>query len=233
MYYYEKRNGFKVVRTTCGHCQTGCGVLVFLKGNEVVKVEGDPWSPVNKGVLCKKGLASLEYLNHPDRLKYPLKRTGERGSGKWKRISWNEALDLVANGLAQAKEAYGPESVVFMRGSFKGNYVGPYLSRFANVFGTPNIASMAPVCYVPRVFGSVLTHGYNPLPDYEYPPSCIIVWGSNLKDTRIGEYNQTLAAVDRGSRLILIDPRKIDLASKAHVWLRPRRVLIWPLHWLC
>ncbi len=222
MYFSEKRNGFDVVRTTCGHCQTGCGVRVLIKNGEIARLEGDPESPVNSGVLCKKGLSFLEYLNHPDRITRPLRRIGPKGKGEWKEITWDEALDLVAQGLSNAKETHGPESVVFMRGSFKGNYVGPYLSRFANVFGTPNIASMAPVCYVPRVFGSLFTHGYNPLPDYDYPPSCIIVWGSNLKDTRIGEYNQTLDAVNRGSKLIVIDPRKIEIVSEATLWLQPR-----------
>ncbi|MGD8762204.1 MAG: molybdopterin-dependent oxidoreductase [Desulfobacteraceae bacterium] len=119
---------------------------------------------MDKGAICVKGLASLEYLNHPDRLKYPLRRKGGRGNGEWEQISWDEALDTVAEELTRAKDAYGPESLIFMRGSFKGGYQGTHLTRFANAFGAPNIASMASVCYVPRVNGSMITHGYNPVP---------------------------------------------------------------------
>ncbi len=201
-----------VVKSTCGLCQGGCGVLIYIEDGTIVKVEGDPASPVNRGVLCVKGLASLEYLYHSDRLQYPLKRTGERGSGKWQRIIWDEALDLVAAEFAKTKTNYGAESIVFMRGSFRGGYQGAYLSRFANAFGTPNIASMASVCYVPRVNGSVLT----PVPDYEYPPACIVVWGANLAETRIGEHEQTVRALQRGSRLIVIDPRRITLSDQAY-----------------
>lgn len=212
----------RIVKSTCGLCQTGCGVLIRLQHNKAVQVKGDPDSPVNKGVLCAKGLASLEYLNHPDRLKHPLRRKGGRGDGQWEQISWDEALDTVAQELTKAKTVYGPQGLIFMRGSFKGGYQGTFLGRFANALGAPNIASMASVCYVPRAVGSNLTHGYNPVPDYEYPPACIVVWGANLADTRIGEHGQTVRALKRGSKLIVIDPRKIGLSEKADLWLQPR-----------
>jgi anaerobic selenocysteine-containing dehydrogenase len=212
----------KVVKSTCGHCQTGCGVLIHMKGKTITKIEGDPDSPVNRGVLCVKGQASLAYLNHPDRLKHPLKRAGGRGEGKWQRVSWDEALDTVVEGFITAKAQHGAESLVFMRGSFKGGFQGTYLARFANAFGSPNIASMAPMCYVPRVHGSVLTYGYTPVPDYANPPACIVVWGANLAETRIGEYEQTVQALNKGSKLIVIDPRRIELADRAALWVQPR-----------
>ncbi|RLA99665.1 MAG: molybdopterin oxidoreductase, partial [Deltaproteobacteria bacterium] len=102
----------EILKSTCGLCQAGCGVLIYKDGDEIVKIEGDPESPVNRGALCVKALASLDHLHHPDRLKYPLKRAGERDSGKWQRISWDEALDIVAEEFAKAKAKYGPESLV-------------------------------------------------------------------------------------------------------------------------
>jgi anaerobic selenocysteine-containing dehydrogenase len=212
----------RIVKSTCGLCQTGCGVLIHMAGNNVVLVEGDPDSPVNRGALCTKGLASSDYLYNPSRLKHPLKRVGEKGGGAWEQVSWDKALDLVADEFIKAKTSYGPESLAFMRGSFKGGFQGTYLSRFANVFGVPNIASMASVCYVPRVNGSIITHGYNPVPDYEYPPGCILVWGANMAETRIGEHKQTVSALERGSKLIVIDPRRIDLSDRAEMWIQPR-----------
>ncbi|MFC2019120.1 molybdopterin-dependent oxidoreductase, partial [Chloroflexota bacterium] len=110
----------QVIRTTCGICLAGCGLLVHLEDGRPVKIEGNPESPVSHGVLCVKGLVGLELLEHPDRLKYPLKRMGKRGEGKWRRVSWDEALDTVARALAEAKSNYGTESVAFIKGLAKG-----------------------------------------------------------------------------------------------------------------
>jgi anaerobic selenocysteine-containing dehydrogenase len=220
--FMQKDPKYSVVKSTCGLCQTGCGVLIHLEGNKVVEVVGDPDSPVNKGVLCEKGLASIEYLYAPSRLKQPLQRTGDRGSGEWKEISWDTAFEKIADQFTKIKAKYGPESLVFMRGCFKGGYQGTHLARFANVVGAPNIASMASVCYVPRANGSWITHGYSPVPDYAYPPGCILVWGANLAETRIGEHQQTVHSLEHGSKLLVIDPRKTRLSQKAEVWIQPR-----------
>lgn len=141
-----------------------------------MKIEGDPDHPLNKGVLCSKGEASIEYLYHPDRLKVPLKRVGERGEGKWKPINWEEALGIISDRLLEIKARYGPESVVFMRGAAKG-LQDEYLARFANLFGSPNFLSMGYVCFIPRRNASVVTYGCFHHPDFDYPPATIIVWG--------------------------------------------------------
>ena len=172
-----------MVRSTCGLCQIGCGVLIHVDKGRVIKVEGDPENPLNEGVLCSKGLASVEYLYHPDRLQYPLKRAGKRGEGKWQRISWDEALDTVAAELAKARDKYGVESVVILDGSFKGGFQGHYLRRFANVFGTPNIAGMAHLCFGPRTNASNITYGFYAIPDFDSIPDSITVWGKNLSET--------------------------------------------------
>jgi anaerobic selenocysteine-containing dehydrogenase len=212
----------KVVKTGCLLCQAGCGLLVHMENNEIVKIMGDPESPVNRGNLCLKGAACLDRLYHPDRLKYPLQRAGDRGSGQWRRVSWDEALDTVAEALKKVKTKYGPESVIFIRGSFKGGYEGAYLARLANVFGTPNIASMASVCFQPRVNGSMMTYGYYPVPDYDHPPACMLVWGANLPETRLGEGRDTLKALQKGSKLIVADPRQFDLSQRAEIWMQLR-----------
>ena len=212
----------QIVKSACGICQTGCGILVELDGARIQKIGGDPDSPVNKGCLCPKGAASLEYLQHPGRLKKPLKRLGPRGSGAWAEISWDEALDRIAENIRKTKAAFGAGRMVFIRGSFKGGYEGAHLARLANVLGAPNVASMAPVCYVPRVNGNQLTYGFEPLPDYAYPPAGILVWGANLAETRIGEHQDLLAAVNRGAGLVVVDPRRTPLAKRAAVWLQLR-----------
>ena len=172
----------KLVRSTCGLCAVGCGLLVHIKGGKVIKVEGDSDNPLNKGVLCAKGLASLEYLYHPDRLKHPLRRTGERGGGKWHRVSWDKALDVVATHLVKSRDNHGAESVAFTGGAAKGLQES-YLARLAYAFGTPNVAWQGHVCFIPRVLASRITYGFYAVPDYNYPPACIMVWGKNMAET--------------------------------------------------
>ena len=210
-----------VVRSTCGICFTNCGVLLHIVNGRVTRIEGDPNSRVNRGRLCAKGLASLEYLYHPERLKHPLKRVGEKGEGKWQPIAWDEALSAIASELMKAKDKHGAESVAFIDGSAKG-LQDAVLRRFVNAFGSPNIISTDHICFVPRKSASVMTYGFYPVPDYEYPPSCILVWGANLADTRIGEHEQLSEAIDKGLKLVVVDPRRTELARKAGLWLQLR-----------
>jgi len=209
----------RMIRTTCGICQIGCGILAYLSEGRVVKVEGDPSHPLNKGSLCPKGKASLEYLYHPDRLRQPLKRVGERGEGKWCRIDWEEALDIITRKMVESKEKYGPESVAFIRGAAKG-LQDEYFARFANVFGSPNITSMAHVCFIPRKTASFITYGFYAIPDLDHPPKCIVVWGENVSETLHHVYSRIKEAVKKGSKLIVIDPYKNDTAKMADLWIR-------------
>ncbi|MEK7353557.1 MAG: molybdopterin-dependent oxidoreductase [Chloroflexota bacterium] len=210
----------QIVRSTCNFCQIGCGVLVHLKEGVVVKVEGDPASPLNKGILCTKGLATVEYVYHPDRLKHPLKRVGERGENKWQQISWDEALTTIAGRLAETKEKYGAESVAFSVGAAKTG--AAYPRRFATAFGTPNVSWQGHVCFAPRMTASRLTYGFYAVPDYENPPKCLVVWGVNLAANLFHVRIRAGQAVGKGAKLIVIDPRPIDLTARADLWLKVR-----------
>jgi anaerobic selenocysteine-containing dehydrogenase len=202
-----------------------CGVLVHLNNRKVARVEGDPECPANKGTLCVKGLAAVETLYHPDRLKYPLKRAGARGGGKWQRVSWDEALKTIAQAMNRAKIAYGGESVAFSHGDPKG--FEHYIVRLCNVFGTPNICDTRPVCSIPRRFGATITYGFKTIgtdasPDFDYPPACILMWGANIAFTHLPNYVRLQQALKKGLKLVVIDPRKTSLAEKADLWLQPR-----------
>jgi anaerobic selenocysteine-containing dehydrogenase len=211
----------EIIRSTCGICHIGCGILVHVDHGKVVKIEGDPESPLNRGTLCPKGLASVEYLYHPERLEHPLRRSGKRGEGKWDRISWEEALTTIAGELKKVKENHGPLAVAFMRGGAKG-LQDDYLTRFANVFGSPNVTGMAHVCAIPRRNASRLTYGYTAVPDLDHPPSAMVLWGVNAQETLHFVYQRVTEAVERGAKLIVINPQKIAAGTKADLWVKPR-----------
>jgi anaerobic selenocysteine-containing dehydrogenase len=215
------RMGNSVVKSVCGLCTGSCGVLVTLKDGKAVEIQGDPESPPNRGDLCRIGLASLEYLYHPDRLKYPLKRTGQRGEGKWQQISWDEAFSVAAEALNKVRQEYGPEAVVMVHGSAKGP-IDTHLVRLANAFGTPNVVCSDHVCYVPRMLAAEFTFGFFPTAEYGYPPACIISWGANPAETRPNVYSGIRQALNKGAKLISIDPLETEVTKMADLWLQVR-----------
>mgnify|MGYP005850925575 CR=1 FL=1 len=211
----------KTIRSCCRLCYNTCGVLIHLTEGVPSKIEGDPDNPMSRGALCPKGQASLEYLNHPDRLRFPLKRVGERGKGGWARVSWEEALRIVADGLHEVKKQYGVLSTVFIRGASKG-LSDDLLARFANIFGSPNITSPAPYCFVPAVRSSQLTYGFYAYADYDFGPKVILIWGFNPSATNVCDYERIRKAKEQGAKLIAIDPLDNELTRISDIWLRPR-----------
>jgi anaerobic selenocysteine-containing dehydrogenase len=211
----------RVVKSVCGLCLGNCGVLVTLEEGKAVGIKGDPESPTNQGDLCPIGRASLEYLYHPDRLTHPLKRTGRKGEGKWQRISWDEAFNLAAEALNKVKQKYGSEAVVMVHGSAKGS-MDTHLVRLANAFGTPNVICSDYVCHIPRMLAAELTFGFFPSDDYGYPPACVVSWGSNDAETRFLRHKDLVRALNKGTKLIVIDPRETEVARMAELWLRVR-----------
>ena len=126
----------RVIKTACRACIANCGVLATVKNGRVVSLRGNPEDPMSKGRMCAKGLSGIQALYHPNRNKYPMKRVGPRGSGQWKRISWEEALDTIAKKLMETREKYGAETVFCSTGG-GGNPEIWSIARFCNIFGTP------------------------------------------------------------------------------------------------
>lgn len=232
--------GVEVIRTTTWSagpgCHGGCGVLAHVKDGRIVKIEGDPDHPWNQGRLCPRCLSMTQYLYYPDRLTHPLKRAGERGEGKWERISWDEAFDLVEKRMKDIRERHGPESMIFLQGT--GRDIGGWISMLAYAYGSPNwvfgLSGLS--CYTPRLMVMWITQGDNCVADasqwlperYESPeyeiPKCITVWGQSLPascpDGFFGHWIVDL--MKRGSEVVVIDPRCTWLASRAKIWLQIR-----------
>ncbi len=220
---FEARDG--VYRSACRMCHGGCGALLHVEAGKVVRLEGDPDNPMNLGKLCPLGAASLEQVYNPRRLKYPMRRVGSRGEGKWARISWEEAYDEIVERLEEARERFGPESVWVGTGT--GRHHFGYVSRFANAIGTPNWCEPGTAqCFRPRVHGSILTMGQLPVCVYtnDAMPELLLFWGHNPiysgPDGELGfGVRQALA---RKPRIIVVDPRRTMLAKRADLWLQLR-----------
>jgi anaerobic selenocysteine-containing dehydrogenase len=208
-----------VVKSHCRMCHGGCGVLVYVKDKKAVKIAGDPDCPINHGTLCSKAFGSLQLAYHPDRLTTPMKRVGPKASGQWERISWDEALDTIAERILKIREEHGPESVVFGYGTGRENEAVIY--RIANYLGSPNVLTAGHFCYGPRISTGIITCGTNPIVDYENFPKCIILWGNNVTISNADEYKGEpfSVALDRGAKLIVVDPRLTRPAARANVWL--------------
>lgn len=212
------------VKTHCARMDHGgCGLLVGVQDNRIVKIKGDPDGYLNKGYTCFKGRISADRLNHPERLRYPLKRAGQRGEGKWQRISWQEALDECAANLLDIKEKYGARAVAFGVGMPKGleHFV---MIRLANTFGSPNVVASQDICHAPREVSGLHTCGFYPVADLHNQTSLIMSWASNILSTneegQIG--SNLLQQLKNGARLIVVDPRRTELAGKADIWLQLR-----------
>ena len=211
-----------IVSDVDAHSQ--CRMKVRVKEGRVIEVLGDPTDPESKGKLTIRDRHMKEILYAPDRLKYPMKRVGERGEGKWKRVSWDEALTTIANRLDEIKREDGAEAIHFLHGHYhSGDILGSYIPRLANLIGTPNVSNPSHVCHLPRVFlqfnfdfGAVVP------PDVAHT-NCLILWGGNPEAANKPQEIAIKEARKRGVKLIVIDPRMTSHAKEAdiHAQLRP------------
>ena len=209
-------------KCACRGCHGGCMHLLTVENGIVTKVRPDPDGPLNRGRACVKGMSIIEQMYHPDRLTHPLRRIGPKGSGRWERISWDEALDGIAERLNGYRREYGPESIALISGT--GRHHLAQFWRFANVLGTPNATSSgALICLGPRKNAGELCSGHFAGVDYygSVRPGGILVWGANPAISGAdGELSFLIRdAVKEGIPLIVVDPKPNELTRAARLWL--------------
>ena len=236
----------RIVKTCCRACIANCGVLATVRNGRVVKLQGNPEDPMSKGRMCAKGLSGIQALYHPNRTKYPLIRAGERGENKWRRASWDEALEYIAKGLMKVREQYGAEAVACSTGG-GGNPEIWSIARFCNIFGTPNwFEPGCAQCYLPRVLAYTMMYGgvdpsiadSNALELYfpdETPIKTLVLWGtapSYSCPASGGGMVSDLRA--KGVKTVVVDPRMTPDAAKSDVWLpiRPGSDVALMLAWI-
>jgi anaerobic selenocysteine-containing dehydrogenase len=233
-----EEDGLKVVRSiarTGPGCHEGCGVLLYVKDGKLVKVAGDPEVQSSQGRLCPRCLALPQVVYHPDRLKYPLKRVGRRGEDSWERITWEEAYDTITQKFTDIRNKYGAESVIFCRGT--GRDID-HINKLADTFGSPNSSSFlyGNCCLSPQIAVQNAVLGNISVPDCAqfFPdryqnrnwkkPECLIIWGNNPLVANSNGFlgHWIIECMKLGTELIVIDPRRTWLATRAKIWLQIR-----------
>lgn len=210
-------------RTICPYCGCGCGLVLGIRDGKIVRVRGDKTDPVAKGSLCVKGRFGLDFVNAEDRLTSPLIKK----NGKFEEASWEEALSLVTEKLAGIKKEHGPNAIAGLSSAKctnEENYVFQKFIRAA--VGTNNVDHCARLCHastvagLARAFGSgAMTNSMNEIADAD----CIFVTGSNTTEAHpIIGMTIMRAARDKGAKLVVADPRRIDLAEFSTLHIRQR-----------
>jgi thiosulfate reductase/polysulfide reductase chain A len=213
-------NGDGYIASLCEMCVWRCGILAKVKDGRVVKLEGNPDHPHSKGKLCPRGQAGLMNTYDPDRVLTPLVRVGKRGEGKFRKASWDEALDIVAKNMLDIKQKYGPEAMVF---SSTHNLSQPLFENFLQAYGSPNYGTQRSLCFNAMIVSNLMTYGMEE-PNRDYSQlKYIILTGRNLAEAiSNSETGDLIHAVDRGAKMVYLDPRFTKTAAKATEWLPVR-----------
>ena len=208
----------EIKKTTCYMCACRCGINVHLKDGKVAYIEGNKDHPVNQGVLCAKGSAGIMQVNAPSRLDAPLMRVGPRGSGEFKKISWEEALDLAVEWLNPIKKE-APEKLAFFTGRDQSQ---SFTSYFAQMFGTPNYAAHGGFCSVNMATAGIYTMGGAfwefGQPDWDYTKLFILFGVAEDHDSNpikmgIGKIKE------RGAKIVGVNPIRTGYNAVADEWL--------------
>ena len=223
-----------IVRTVCDpncHASPRCGITAHVVDGRIDKIEAGrfPLADYDRRI-CAMGMARLEQQYHPDRLRYPLQRVGQRGAGKWQRIGWDRAYEIVAEQLRIVGDKYGSRSLAFFTGSgAAGVLTKGSVQRFAAAIGGTAYRAGGVDYGVPKgleyTFGIPASTYFRP-GGHEYADAVnsqlILLWGGNAVDTRLVDFRFILEAQRRGAKIVCIDPNRSATAQHADQWISPR-----------
>ena len=212
----------KRTRTVCTGCHQRCGAIVYSRDNKIVRIEGDKASPYSHGAFCGSGVTQRFIHEDTKRVTHPLKRVGERGSGKFEQIGWDEALDMLEENVKRIREEYGPESIIVAQGTSRTT--NDWGERLKSTIGTKgwNLAPLH-VCLIPNIMPHALTLGAGQMQGADVSHGkTVVLWGINpicmLSDVKGMLKNRD----ENGAKIICIDPRFSDLAAEADLFLQVR-----------
>jgi anaerobic dimethyl sulfoxide reductase subunit A len=224
----------RLIRTVCDpncHANPRCGINTYVENGRIVKVEPGAFPlPEYDRRVCAMGMARLEQQYHKDRLRYPLRRVGERGEGQWQKIGWDDAFDFIAQRLRKVAEQYGSRALAFFAGSgASGVLTRGSAQRFAAAIGGTAHRAGGVDYGVPKgleyMFGVPASTYFRP-GGHEMADAInsrlILLWGANSADTRLVDFHFVTAAQQGGAKLVCIDPNRSATAQRADQWISPR-----------
>jgi thiosulfate reductase / polysulfide reductase chain A len=211
-------------RVVCHFCKARCRIVMHTENGLLVGFDEDPSFPIKTNyITCPRiRLIARDFMYHPDRLNFPLKRSGDRGEGKWQKISWAQAFMEIADKLQVLKERFGAEGLAILRGTARMNEFEA--ERFANLFGTPNHGGQIVVCLGPGITLTTAMFGWTTWMAPNIPnkasTGCILLAGAELSQSMQGLWNIIRQKRKAGAKLIVIDPRETIPAREADLWLQ-------------
>ena len=205
------------IPSMCEMCVWRCGLIAKVKDGRVVKLEGNPEHPHSRGKLCPRGQSGLMNTYDPDRVLTPLIRVGQRGEGKFRQASWDEALDLTASQMLAIKNQYGAEAMVF---SSTHNLSQVQFENLLYAYGSPNYGTQRSLCFNAMITAFLLTYGIEePARNYDDVEYILMVGRNLMEAISTSETGELSHAIDRGAKLVYLDPRYTITASKATEWI--------------
>jgi len=222
-YFHLSGTKLKAVPSSCWQCTTRCPIIGYLEGDRLVKIEGNPDSIRTHGKVCAKAQAGMDQLYDPDRILYPLRRTGKRGEGKWKRISWDDALTELAGRLKKLRDDGQPEKFMFHYGRMKGSSSKLIKSVFLATYGTATIGNHTSICEGAKWTAQELTWGKHydnwDLDNTRY----ILNFGSNCLEAHTNHVpiakRLADAIAERNVKMVTFDVRLSNTAAKSNEWV--------------
>ncbi len=209
----------KATPTICFGCTNHCSVIGRTQDGQVRKIEGNPLDPNSQGNLCSKAQGMISYTYYPERIQYPLKRVGKRGEGKWQRISWDEAYQMIVDRLKPLRKNGTPEEFVFHYGRDKTKGM---TKHFTNAFGTPHRLNRRSICSSNRRAPLMSFYGR----DFEWETQdfentkYVVNWGGNPYEAYQGGlfmvHRLQKAIVEKGAKMVTFEVRPSVTASKSH-----------------
>jgi anaerobic selenocysteine-containing dehydrogenase len=213
----------KIVKSVCLNCSTVCGIQGHVIDGKLVKVSGNPLDPNNGKALCAKGQSGPTINNYADRLLYPLKRVGERGSGKWQRISWDQAYDEIAKRIRKAMDDGKPEEVAIHIGRSR---IGSEMTRFLDAIGSPSLFNHRAICSSNKRAANYVCLGETDWESVDLERcKYMLNFGSNFYEAHQGAIHFAIRAVkgryDNGAKLVTFDVRMSNTAGRSDEWWAP------------
>ncbi len=214
----------KVIQSACRLCYGRCGLLGHVKDGRVVKIEGDKNNIFSEGTLCSRAFAIPQLLYNPLRITHPMKRVGERGEGKWKRVTWDEALDDIAKNYLEIKEKYGGHTIIHQYGTGRDMHQFQAINKLWLEMGSTATFGVGNLCWVGsymvsnRIYGDETQYtgwdGQN--------TKCILIWCRQERSRGYYDWLTIKRAKERGAKVIVVDPRLCSTSAKADIWLPVR-----------